>query len=39
MLGAEGCEPTRESQNTQSMELRFRALLEAGTSEAQLALS
>jgi hypothetical protein len=27
MLGTEGLEPTRESQNTQSLELRFRALL------------
>jgi hypothetical protein len=27
MLGAEGLEPTRESQNTQSHELRFHATL------------
>jgi hypothetical protein len=37
--GTEGLEPTRESQNTQSLELRFRALLEEGASEIQLALS
>ena len=33
------CKPIREFQNTQPMELRFRALLGEGTSELQLALS
>jgi hypothetical protein len=39
MLGAEGCGQIRESQNTQSMEVRFRARLGEGTSEVQLLLS
>jgi hypothetical protein len=39
MLGTEGLEPRRESQNTQSSELRFRALLDEGNSEVQLVLS
>jgi len=39
MLGTEGCGKMRESQNTQFLELRFRALLDEGTSEIQLALS
>ena len=39
MLGAEGLEQTCESQNTQSMDLRFHALLDDGTTEVQLALS
>jgi hypothetical protein len=34
-----GCKLMREFQNTQSLELRFRALLDEGTSEVQLALS
>jgi hypothetical protein len=34
-----GCKLMRESQNTQSLELRFRALLDEGASEVQLALS
>jgi hypothetical protein len=33
------CKLTRESQNTQSSELRFRALLDGETSEMQLLLS
>jgi hypothetical protein len=39
MLGAEGPKSTREFQNTQFLELRFRALLDEGASEVQLALS
>lgn len=38
MLGAEGRESTRESQNTQPSELRFRALLGEGLTELELAL-
>lgn len=38
MLRAEGLGPTRESPNIQPLELRFRALLEEGTSEVQLSL-
>ena len=39
MLGTEGLEPIRASQNTQSMELRFRALLSEAASEMELALA
>jgi hypothetical protein len=37
-LGAEGREPTRESQNTQPLGLWFRALLTEAASEMELAL-
>jgi hypothetical protein len=38
VLGAEGLEQTRESQNTQSLELCFRALLtENGVERVELA--
>jgi beta-lactamase superfamily II metal-dependent hydrolase len=37
-IGA-GCKPMRVFQNTQSLELRFRALLDEGASEVQLVLS
>jgi hypothetical protein len=38
-LGTEEPPSTRESRNTQSLELRFRATLDEGTAEVQLALS
>jgi hypothetical protein len=34
MLGAVGCGPTRQSQNTQPSELNFRALLTDGEEQA-----
>lgn len=38
MLGAEGCGQIRESQSTQSLELRFRALLtESGVERVEWA--
>jgi hypothetical protein len=37
MLGTEGSAPTRESQNTQPTELRFRAML-SRNPEVELAL-
>ena len=37
--GTAGLELMRESQNTQSLELRFRALVDEGASEVQLLLS
>ena len=34
--GAEGCEQTRESQNTQSMELGFRGRIVEGNASVEL---